>query len=143
MTADHLLITLLEHFGPVVLAACLLLSWGVFQELVPNKICLPAERSFTAFFCLFGIVGTCAGIPPTSALANANAIDVMESVGRRLNQEQSSASDACPQTFRYRLKTRRALRADIAVRRKISGSNPLQEKNNLSRFGFEGGRSNN
>ncbi len=54
MTAVHLLIPLLEHFGFFALTTFLLLSWGAFQKLFLNETSLLAACSFTTFFGVFG-----------------------------------------------------------------------------------------
>jgi len=111
MTVVHLLITLLEHFGLVALATFLLLSWGALQKLFLNETSSLAECSFTAFFGVFGIVGTCAGTPVTDALANSRASGIgLGNITQRLGHVYGP---------RYRLKIRRTPQEGVAVRTKI------------------------
>ncbi|RLB13971.1 MAG: transcriptional regulator [Deltaproteobacteria bacterium] len=77
MAIVHLLITLLEHFGLIVSATFLLLSWSAFRKLVLKETSLLDKSILILFFGAFGIVGTYAGTPMMGAIANLRAIGVI------------------------------------------------------------------
>lgn len=77
MTVAHLLATLFEHFGLVVSAAFILLSWGAFTKLVLKQTTYVDKIVLILFFGAFGILGTYAGTPIMGAIANFRAIGVI------------------------------------------------------------------
>ncbi len=77
MAIIKLLITLFEHFGLIVSAAFLLLSWGAFRKLVLKETSLSDKVILILFFGAFGVVGTYAGTPLMGAIPNLRAIGVI------------------------------------------------------------------
>jgi len=77
MAVVHLLITLLEHFGLIVSATFLLLSWNAFRKLVLKETSLIDKCILILFFGAFGVIGTYAGTPMMGAIANLRAIGVI------------------------------------------------------------------
>ncbi|MBW2095544.1 MAG: sensor histidine kinase [Deltaproteobacteria bacterium] len=77
MAVVNLLITLLEHFGLIVSATFLLLSWSAFRKLVLKETSLLDKTVLILFFGAFGIIGTYAGTPLMGAIANLRAIGVI------------------------------------------------------------------
>ena len=58
-------LSLAGHYGLIVAAAFLLLCWRLFRELIHSDTCLSEKVVMILFFGALGILGTCAGTPPS------------------------------------------------------------------------------
>jgi hypothetical protein len=73
MAAVHLLTTLLERSGPVVLLAFLFLSWSALQKLIISEISSHGGcECYTVLYAL-NITETYAETPPMSPVAKLRA----------------------------------------------------------------------
>lgn len=77
MNTLNVLLTLAEHYGLIVAAAFLLLSWSPLPKLIHKDTSLSEKVVLILFFGALGILGTYAGTPVRGAIANLRAIGVI------------------------------------------------------------------